>query len=155
MYISLVLFKENIGIFNLGHVFHLNINISNHIKSTFMDVFQHYFADGLATLYSSVDLSSVFFLFSVFFRCSWSSAGLWARTSSRNSMRASIGTVLDSSSYFYQREGMLDSCWHRFHYRPMQVHTHYVLGIVFHRFCKNISQCYSVSCIIQSKHCLV
>lgn len=36
-------------------------NISNRIKSTFLDVFQHYFADGLATLYSSVDLSSVCF----------------------------------------------------------------------------------------------
>lgn len=41
MYISLVLFKGNIGIFNLGHdVFNLNINISNRIKRTFMDVFQ-------------------------------------------------------------------------------------------------------------------
>lgn len=85
------------------------INIANHIKRPFMDVFQHYFADGLVALYSSVDLSSVF-LFFVFFRCSWSSAGLWARTSSRNFMRASIGTVLVSLSYFDPREGMLDSC---------------------------------------------
>lgn len=108
MYISLVLFKENIGIFNLEQdVFH------QHCKSYKKDihyVFQHYFADGLAALYSSVDLSSVF-LFSVFFRCSWSSAGLWARTSNRSSMRASTGTVLVSWSYFNPREGMLDSCW--------------------------------------------
>ena len=33
-----------------------------------MDVFQHYFADGLAALYSSVDLSSVcLFFFPLYF----------------------------------------------------------------------------------------
>lgn len=31
-----------------------------------MDVFQHYFADGLVALYSSVDLSSVFFVLCIF-----------------------------------------------------------------------------------------
>lgn len=97
-----------------------------------------------------------FFSFSVFFRCSWSSAGFWARTASRNSMSASIGTVLITSSYFDPREGMLATCWHRFHNRTGMVHTHDVLGIVFHRFCNNsISQCYFISCEIQSKHCLV
>lgn len=62
MYISLVLFKENIGIFNLGHdVFHQHCKS---YKKDIHDVFQHYFADGLAALYSSVDLSSVYLYFS-------------------------------------------------------------------------------------------
>jgi len=50
MYISLVLFKENIGIFHLVHdVFHQHCKS---YKKDIHDVFQHYFTDGLAPLYS-------------------------------------------------------------------------------------------------------
>ena len=109
MYIYLVLFKENIYIFNLGHVIYTFKHQHFNTKRTFMGVFPALLCRWLA-LYSTVEVLRLFGFFALCIRCSWSSAGLWERTSSRNSMRASIGTVLVSLSYFVPREGMLDSC---------------------------------------------
>lgn len=61
-------------------------------------------------------------------KMTWSSTGSWARTSSRNSMTASISIVFVLLRYFDLREGMLSSCWHGFHRRPGSVYIHYTFA---------------------------
>lgn len=75
-----------------------------------MDVFQHYFADGLAALYSSVDLSSVCLFF---FLCIFQVFVEFSRIVGKNTKQEfyeSISWYSPRLLELFRREGMLDSC---------------------------------------------